>query len=177
MSIEILDGRRVAALESAPLTYPPDLQVGVDRPGWDVLSESNTLRRNDFEALGWELFQWRFHERAGLRMRVSDVPLRVGSVTSMTVRVAGVPVRARCRVTEVIDEINRKGFSYGTLPGHPEVGIERFLLQRGPSGAVTFRVTATSRPSSVVGFLAGPVARRVQHRIVRRYLQAPDLLD
>ena len=34
------------------------------------------------------------------------------------------PVRAPCRVVYVVDEPDRRGFAYGTLPGHPEIDGE-----------------------------------------------------
>jgi uncharacterized protein (UPF0548 family) len=34
------------------------------------------------------------------------------------------PIRVPCRVVYVLDEPERRGFAYGTLPGHPESGEE-----------------------------------------------------
>ena len=36
-------------------------------------------------------------------------------------------LQAPCRVVYVIDEPDIRGFAYGTLPGHPESGEERFV--------------------------------------------------
>ncbi len=60
----------------------------------------------------------------------------------------------------------------GTLPGHPERGEEAFVVSRGPDAAVTFTVTAFSRPASALAMLAGPLGRAVQSRITGRYLEA-----
>ncbi len=61
-----------------------------------------------------------------------------------------------------MDEPDRAGFGYGTLPGHPEVGEEAFLVTRAGDG-VWFEVTAFSRPARWYIHAAGPAARAVQH--------------
>ena len=43
------------------------------------------------------------------------------------------PVRAPCRVVYVVDEPDRRGFAYGTLPGHAESGEERFVVRYDPA--------------------------------------------
>jgi uncharacterized protein (UPF0548 family) len=39
-------------------------------------------------------------------------------------------MRAPCRVIYTITEPRRKGFAYGTLPGHPESGEEAFTISQ-----------------------------------------------
>ena len=51
---------------------------------------------------------------------------------------------APVRVVYVIDGPDRRGFAYGTLPGHPESGEEAFLVERRPDGTVWCRITAFS---------------------------------
>lgn len=72
----------------------------------------------------------------------------------------------------VVDEPDRYGFAYGTLPLHPEEGEEAFLVERGDAGEVRFRIVAFSRPSHWAARLGGPVSRRVQQRALRAYLDA-----
>ena len=52
------------------------------------------------------------------------------------------PLRAPCRVVYVVDEPDRRGFAYGTLPGHPETGEELFAVRYDPA---TEEVYARSR--------------------------------
>ncbi len=61
------------------------------------------------------------------------------------------PVRitAPCRVVYTVNEPDRQGFACGTLPGHPECGEEAFLVERDDDGAVTFAITAFSRPATL----------------------------
>ena len=61
------------------------------------------------------------------------------------------PVRAPCRVVYVVDEPDRRGFAYGTLPGHAESGEELFLVRYDPAtDEVYAEVTAFSRHGDVV---------------------------
>ncbi len=76
------------------------------------------------------------------------------------------------RVVYVVDETHRKGFAYGTLPGHPESGEEAFVVELDGDGTVTFTITAFSRPSSRLARVAGPVNRAVQRWITGRYLRS-----
>jgi uncharacterized protein (UPF0548 family) len=78
---------------------------------------------------------------------------------------------APCRIVYVIDEPDRFGFGYGTLPGHPECGEESFVVER--DGDITvFRIMSFSRPAGTVARLGAPVARRIQLRFIDRYLDA-----
>ena len=55
-----------------------------------------------------------------------------------------VKVGFRCRVVDVFDEPRRKGFSYGTLRGHPEAGEEAFTLVWNEDDSVVLHVVAFS---------------------------------
>lgn len=72
----------------------------------------------------------------------------------------------------VIDDPRRKGFAYGTLPGHPESGEEAFVVELHEDSSVTFTITAFSRPHRLLAKLGGPVSRAVQARVTDRYLHA-----
>lgn len=63
------------------------------------------------------------------------------------------------------------GFAYGTLPGHPERGEEAFVVERAGIAA-TFSIVAFSRPAALAARLGGPIARGVQRRVTRAYLDA-----
>jgi uncharacterized protein (UPF0548 family) len=78
---------------------------------------------------------------------------------------------APARVAYVVDEPNKAGFAYGTLPGHPETGEEAFLVLRR-EGRVVFQVIAFSQPRLLLARLGQPVARAVQVHTLRIYLRA-----
>ncbi len=81
-------------------------------------------------------------------------------------------VRSPARVVYVIDEPNRKGFAYGTLPGHPESGEEAFVVDQAADGSVWLTITAFSRPSAWYWWALYPVLRMFQEYYTRRYLRS-----
>lgn len=81
-------------------------------------------------------------------------------------------VRSPARVVYVIDEPNRKGFAYGTLPGHPESGEEAFIVDQTEDGSVWLTITAFSRPSAWYWWVVYPVLRAFQEYYTRRYLRS-----
>src|SRR6478609_5721397 len=80
-----------------------------------------------------------------------------------------------CRVVELVDEPRRRGFVYSTLAGHPEAGVERFLLEQLDDARVVFTITAISRPASALGQTWRSITGAAQGFMTRRYLRALDL--
>jgi uncharacterized protein (UPF0548 family) len=87
-------------------------------------------------------------------------------------RMALWPFPIPARVVYVIDEPARRGFAYGTLPGHPERGEEAFVVERQPDGSVWLVIRAFSRPSNALMWIAYPVARLLQAFYTARYERA-----
>jgi uncharacterized protein (UPF0548 family) len=91
--------------------------------------------------------------------------------------VLGIPfgpihVKAPARVVYVVDELNRKGFAYGTLPGHPESGEESFIVEQTDDGSVWLEISAFSRPAHFGWWLVYPVLRLSQEFYTRRYFES-----
>ena len=144
--------------------------------GFTHLSHSATLSRRDFHETARDLLEWRVHSRAGLQVQASDIPLRRDSVVLLRWGLGALSLRIPCRVLEVVEEPRRRGFTYGTLPGHPEAGEERFLLEHLDDGRILFTITAFSRPASALAKLGGPISRAAQTFMTQRYLHALDRL-
>ena len=125
-----------------------------------------------FERAARGLRAWRAHEGAGVEVFPDDAPVEAGRTVLLTVRAGAAWVIAPCRVVYVIEEDDRWGFAYGTLPGHPEQGEEAFVVERDQSGIATFRITAFSRPSALLARIGGPITRVVQRRVTSQYLDA-----
>jgi uncharacterized protein (UPF0548 family) len=101
-----------------------------------------------------------------------DASSEVAEVGSEVVVGVG-PVRAPCRVVYVIDETDRRGYAYGTLPGHAESGEELFSVRFDPAtDQVYAEVRAFSRHGTWWSRLAAPVTSLMQRIITRRYLTA-----
>ncbi len=126
----------------------------------------------DFVEAAGRLKRWAPQRGIGARVHPDDAPVEVG--TTILVELRGGPVRvlAPCRAVRVIDEADRFGFAYGTLPGHPEKGEESFLVERGDDDSVTGTVTVDAVPGTLAAQLAVPVVYGIQRWAVRRYLSA-----
>jgi uncharacterized protein (UPF0548 family) len=82
------------------------------------------------------------------------------------------PARIPARVVYVIDEPDRKGFAYGTLPGHPERGEEAFVVERRADDSVWLVIRAFSRPSNAFFWVTYPALRMMQAIFTARYERA-----
>lgn len=81
-------------------------------------------------------------------------------------------------VTGVVSSPERVGFTYATLPGHPEAGTESFTVERRSAAGdravdeIWFVVDAVSRPASLLARASGPAGRIAQRAATRAYLWA-----
>lgn len=157
---------------SQDLTYP-DVQrpIAVPPPGYTHFSRPHRLADPaDFAAAGQALMTWQVQARSGLQILASSLQVEIGAVIVMRLGVGAVGLSIPCRVVSVVDEPDMRGFSYGSLPGHPESGEESFLLQR--DGVTTLTISAFSRPASRLARLGGPLTTGVQRVMTGRYLRA-----
>ncbi|WP_368496680.1 DUF1990 family protein [Herbiconiux sp. A18JL235] len=95
-----------------------------------------------------------------------------GATAMLTIRLLGLPFKAPVRVVYQVDEPGRRGFAYGTLPGHPVSGEESFVVEHRADDSVWVVVRAFSRGSTWFYRLGAPVVRAVQTRSLKRYLGA-----
>ena len=73
-----------------------------------------------------------------------------------------------CRIVYVIDDADKFGFAYGTLPGHVESGEERFMIEwNRVDESVWFDILAFSKPNHLLIRLGYPMVRRAQKRFGR----------
>ena len=115
------------------------------------------------------LLSWQVHRGAGLRIAVDAPPVAVGVDVVMKLGTDRLGLLIPCRVVYVVDEPDRRGFAYGTLPGHPETGEERFVLELTGDGAVVFETVVFSNAARWYTRLAGPSLGVVQKLALRRY--------
>jgi uncharacterized protein (UPF0548 family) len=86
-------------------------------------------------------------------------------------RIGPLRVVAPTRIVRVVDEPDRRGFTYGTLRGHPEAGEEEFAVERRGE-ELWATVEAFSRPGRWFTRVGAPVAIRLQRRATAAYLSA-----
>jgi len=108
---------------------------------------------------------------AGFEVLSGEPVARKGADVTLRARFGPVRIVAPTRVVYVIDEPDRQGFAYGTLPGHPESGEEIFIVER-VAGSTVVEVRAFSRPGRWFTWLGAPVARPIQRRATKRYVES-----
>jgi len=170
-----MDAVAVHGLQADGLTYP---EVGRTAGALPV-GYRHTIERRDlvasadaFDLIATRLLTWQMHDVAGFDVRTSHSEAVPGAVVTLRRRFGPIMVTASCRVVYVVDEPTRRGFAYGTLPGHPECGEEAFVIERHADDRLSASVVAFSRPSSFLARAAGPIGRRAQERATARYLFA-----
>lgn len=126
--------------------------------------------RADFERAADALLAGEAQRRAGARVTLSETPMRAGTRVTMRLWVFRIP----CLVVWAEHTDTVAGFAYGTLPGHPERGEERFTLTLQPTGEVVFDIAAFSAPGRWFTRVGAPLGRLVQAWMTRRYLRALD---
>ena len=163
---------KLADLSGLPLTYPDVGATATFSP--DGYSEVRMSRRIGhgrarFEQAAGAVMRYGMLRGAGLRVQATTEVAQAG--TDVLGRLG--PFRAPCRVVYVIDEPDRRGFAYGSLPGHAVSGEEMFGVRYDPvDGAVYSEVVAFSRPATWWSRLGAPVLLMAQRLVSRRYLSA-----
>ncbi|PBC49421.1 DUF1990 family protein [Rhodococcus sp. ACPA1] len=125
-----------------------------------------------FDAAATHLCAWGMHCDAGLDVRADAPTASPGTSVELRWGIGPVRLTFSCRVVYVLDEPRRKGFAYGTLPGHPERGEESFVVEQRPDGTVLATISAFSKPGRWFTRLGGPAGRVVQRVMTRKYLEA-----
>ncbi len=162
-------------LSRAELTYREVGQTaGPLPPGYHHLRRSAVIGHGGdaFAVAARGVLSWQVQLRSGLRVSAPAGTVSAGSVALLGIGAGPVRVSAPARVVWVVDEPDRQGFAYGTLPGHPECGEEAFVVDQRTDGTVTFTITAFSRPATALAKAAGPAGRLLQHLVTERYLRA-----
>jgi uncharacterized protein (UPF0548 family) len=159
-------------LAALPLTYDEVGATSGPLPaGYHHVKKSAVIGRGRprFEEAADKGMRWGMLRGAGLRVEATSDVAAVGSEVIVHLG----PVRAPCRVVYVIDEPDRRGFAYGTLPGHAESGEERFVVRYDPAtDEVYAEVVAFSRHATWWSRLGSPVTSVAQRAITDRYLRA-----
>jgi uncharacterized protein (UPF0548 family) len=164
----------LASQAGVPFTYSAvgatrdELPAGYRHDRWSADLGEYTEER--FGRAASALRRWEVQRGAGITVFPGDhvVP---GATFILVLALPVGFVTAPGRVVYVIDEPARSGFAYGTLPGHPEQGEEAFaVLKQGDR--IRFEITAFSRPAHPLARIASPVARWLQVRTTKTYLEA-----
>jgi uncharacterized protein (UPF0548 family) len=149
--------------------------AGVPPAGFNVDHTCQKLGSGErtFIAATNALQKWEQFRLPWLEAGPADTPIRAGELVAVLARIGGLWSLNASRIVYVIDEsgrddselIDRFGFAYGTLPGHVEMGEERFLIEwNRTDDSVWYDILAFSRPRHPLARLAYPLARLLQKR-------------
>jgi uncharacterized protein (UPF0548 family) len=163
---------RLSELAALPLTYAEvGATAGALPAGYHHVQKSAVIGRGRrrFEDAAEAGMRWGMLRGAGLKVEATTEVAVVGSEVIVHLG----PVRAPCRVVYVVDEHDRRGFAYGTLPGHAESGEELFLVRYDPAtDKVYAEVTAFSLHATWWSRLGSAVTSVAQRIVTDRYLRA-----
>ncbi|WP_328389043.1 DUF1990 family protein [Nocardia sp. NBC_00416] len=152
-------------------------EVGATRrelpPGYHHLRLRRVLGHGEaeFRRLGAAVLEYRIQRGLGILEDAQTPKAEPGAEVTVVLGVARFGLRAPCRVVYVLDEPERIGFAYGTLPGHPESGEELFAVEYDTDTDTVYGViTAFSRPASRLTRLGGPLTGLAQRAAAEAYL-------
>lgn len=114
---------------------------------------------------------WKVKTASGFSVD-STGPVSPGERVTVTAHVLGLTIVEPVEVVTVVNEPERYGFSYRTLPGHPVDGEEAFYVhRRGDEIHLTIRSLTRAAPNQPWRLLF-PLLLVAQRVVRRRYLRA-----
>ncbi len=132
----------------------------------------------DFAKAKEAIRQWVHFPASWTAILPERAPIVEGAPVAMFFKLFGLWWRNSCRIVYVIDEADRYGFAYGTLPAHIEMGEEVFFVAIDTEGRVWYELQAYSRPRYWMARLGYPLARILQEKFrqdsalaVQRHIQ------
>ena len=160
----------------AALTYP---EVGATAGEMPAGYHRFRLRRRIghgralFERAGAEIMTYRMQKGTGIFHEATTPRAEAGTLLTVRLGIGPLGITAPCRVVYLLEEPDRLGFAYGTLPGHPETGEELFAVEYDRADdSVHALVVAFSRPATWYVRFGGPLVRALQRFMARRYIAA-----
>lgn len=179
--LQRLSHRRVrtqlAALAGLPLTYWERGATDWSRPpqGYAFDVDRTTLGSGPevWACAKTALRTWGMYPSAPwIELDVEGAP-HVGQQVMVHFRMLGLWWNSPCRIVYLLDEPNRFGFAYGTLPGHVEQGEELFLVTRDPdTGVIDYEIRMMARAEHFLAKAFPWVVGFMQRRFRRASLAA-----
>jgi uncharacterized protein (UPF0548 family) len=108
--------------------------------------------------------KWQMFPSTWTKILPEDTPIQKSEIVAMYAQFLGIWCGNACKIVYVIDEKNRFGFAYGTLPGHIERGEELFLVELLDNGDVEYTIKAFSRPRHILAKIGYPIIRVLQEK-------------
>lgn len=119
-----------------------------------------------------DVLLWRVKTRSGFEVHPADTPVTVGARPTIVAAWGGVRILEPVEVVDVVEQPDRVGFAYRTLPGHPVRGEEAFVVCR-VDARVEFTIRSLTSPAPSGAWRAlHPLLRVAQLVARRRYVRA-----
>lgn len=160
----------VAAARTSSPTY--DHVGSTLRGAGRCASRDVGLGPDDFARAVDGLRAWAPQLGIGARIHPANALLAQDTTLAVVLPLGPFTMVAPDRIVMMVDEPNRFGFAYGTLPGHPERGEESFMVEHRPDGVVQATICVEAGPGTLLTRIGAPLTRRFQRRAVRGYLTA-----
>lgn len=114
---------------------------------------------------------WQMFNLGWCRIHPPDAAVEAGTTVAVLINHFGFWSLNACRIVYLLEEegaLHRRGFAYGTLHEHGEVGEERFSVEwNRDDGTVWYDLYAFSYPGSLPAKIGYPLTRMLQKRFAR----------
>ncbi len=168
--------KALQALDGQPLTYWERGATDWKRmpQGYAHARDSVALGRGEevWAFAKTALTHWDCYPQADWIALCEYPRIEVGQQVMVLFQIAGLWWTSPCRIVYVIDEPDRYGFAYGTLPGHVESGEELFLVERDPlTGEVHYEIRMMANAAHPLAKLVPPFVKAMQQRFRKTSLR------
>jgi uncharacterized protein (UPF0548 family) len=157
-------------------TRPDEQTWSADTSGFRRFERTVVIGHGDacWATVADAVLRWDVKRRSGFRVTpCGGAGERVSESDTYRITAGWGPfvVHEPVRVVAVVDTIDRCGFAYRTLPGHPVSGEEAFVVHRDAHGTVRLTLRSLTRPAPDGPWrLAFPLLLLAQRFYRRRYL-------
>lgn len=166
-----LERHRAATPTYAHVGSTLDVRHHSDRPARQEVRLSIGSGENTFDAAREALRAWHPQKSLGASIVPPESRPDLGETVVLELGIGRARLVVPNRIVAVVDEPDRYGYAYGTLPGHPERGEELFLIERMADDQVVFTIRVDAKAADQLRMLTFAI-RPLQRAALRRYLSA-----
>lgn len=155
-------------------SYPEVGATASEPPSGYVVDRTRTILgtgESVFESAKSALRNWQQIRLGWVDVWSPDTPLEAGRGIAILGWALGFWWLNACRIVYTVDEAGdspKFGFANGSLPGHIEMGEERFLIVWDrETDQVCYDILAFSKPNHILARMGYPLVRRSQKRFGR----------
>jgi uncharacterized protein (UPF0548 family) len=163
------------SLDAADFSYPHIGATKHQMPnGYNIDRHASVIGHGeaDFESARQAIRDWKPFDLPWITTFPQAAPAQ-GTMIAVVAQLFGLWWTNVSRVIYTVDESDRFGFAYGTLPHHAESGEELFLVERSlKTDEIHYHITAFSRPRHPLARLGYPFSRGAQKRFGRGSIEA-----